>query len=868
MKKLLLFITLFLCSYTVTNAWYYLVSTKTYSSNSGTNNCWSWEVASTSSTSVVTSTSAGTSGTFYCLANDTTGPSSTVSYSPSTWNNWSVTVSITCSDGGSSCDMYSISGWSISGSTYSRTFTSNTSGSITIRDKVGNTSAVSYNVDKIDKTAPVWFVSYSDSSATNQPVTVTIACSDTDSSCDMYAISGWTVSWNNYSKTFTSDTSGSITIKDTAGNTNSVAYSITNIDTTMPTTSISYSETAHTSWTVTATVSCNDAKSGCNMSNISGWSAILNTYTKTFTANATGSITVKDAAWNAVSVPYSIANIDTTPPNCSAVAYSNTNWTNTDITVSIPCSDNLAGCDMYDIPGWTISGNTYSKTFPANTSGDITLKDKVGNTKIVAYSIANIDKTAPALIDITWNWVNKAWADIDSTNNEDFSINVSNNLGSPIVSIEWYFENKNTDASPFELTTKWDFLSSWNDTLTVTRDISEVDNWFREYSFKVSKVCDQAGNCTNDIALFSYNIVWEVPVIVYTWSVVRKEWISAMRWNYDWVVLKVSTWGLDYVYSIPSITTTNTDNVSGLSDIINSNNFVYDSFSNTPYSYTWAVSYDWLVDYDPQNVIVYQRTARNFFDEKELRIILNNIIENYRGTSLSLQNTYEEILYENSIDTNLKILSNELNGDAIYQNYESTSKEWKKADNNCMKPDVLIWDQVWAWCNSTLWNGTSHSGETCYNYYWSTTTCSNVSTTDTESDFVAWQSNNIFWKKYTLANAASACPTWWHVPTDSDWKTLESVLGCDDINTWWVCNNLGWKNNTSLTWNLSYTLGLPLAGKTSWGNLDLVWNTWVYWTSTWDSSSATIREFYYNSIKVKRETSAWTNAYSVRCIKN
>ncbi len=154
MNKFFKILVLFIFTCNITHAWLYVTSTKNFSSNSWSTNCWSWESGSTSQTSIVTG-NVWSSWTFYCLKDDVTAPTGSVSYSPDTWTNTDVTVSITCNDSESGCDMYAISGWSISWNTYSKTFSSNTSGSISLKDKVGNIWTANYNITHIDKVSPV-----------------------------------------------------------------------------------------------------------------------------------------------------------------------------------------------------------------------------------------------------------------------------------------------------------------------------------------------------------------------------------------------------------------------------------------------------------------------------------------------------------------------------------------------------------------------------------------------------------------------------------------------------------------------------------------------------------------------------------------
>lgn len=95
----------------------------------------------------------------------------------------------------------------------------------------------------------------------------------------------------------------------------------------------------------------------------------------------------------------------------------------------------------------------------------------------------------------------------------------------------------------------------------------------------------------------------------------------------------------------------------------------------------------------------------------------------------------------------------------------SYPSSWAKIDKNCNKPDVVIGNQVWAGCNSTL--GTLainyvYSGATnCYNYAGTNlASCPNPPTGKTnstmmESDYLVGQSDNIFGALYEWSGATN-----------------------------------------------------------------------------------------------------------------
>lgn len=243
MRKILLFFLLIFSIYNTVDAWRYKVSSKTYSSNSWKRSCPSWTYATKTNggtyvtwSAISTTSSAGSSGTFYCYKQDTTRPSGSVSYSPSSWTTSNVTVRVSCSDSWAWCAQ----------SSYSRVVSSNRSWYITIKDNVWNTRNVSYNVTNIDNTAPTWTVSYkinwtgrSYSSAwwvpwTKENITVYIECSDWWSWCSTDDISGWTRIWRIYSKIVSWNSSWDILIKDNLWNNTRVYFSVTRIDKTYP----------------------------------------------------------------------------------------------------------------------------------------------------------------------------------------------------------------------------------------------------------------------------------------------------------------------------------------------------------------------------------------------------------------------------------------------------------------------------------------------------------------------------------------------------------------------------------------------------------------------------------------------------------
>ena len=305
-----------------------------------------------------------------------------VSYSTTELTNQDVVVTIKANK-----QLQAINGWTLLSDkqTLTKTYTSNTTGTVTIKDLAGNTATVTVKIANIDKTAPTAQVSYSITELTNQDVVVTIKANK-----QLQVIDSWMLSTDKLSltKTYTSNATENVTIKDIAGNTATVNVKINNIDKTAPTAQVSYSTTELTNQDVVVTIKANE-----QLQAINGWSLSTDklSLTKTYAINTTEDITIKDLAGNIATVTIKISNIDKTAP-IAQVSYSTTELTNQDVVVTIKANEKIQKVD-----GWTLSIDKLSmtKTYTSNTTENVTIKDLAGNTTTVTINVANINKKQP-----------------------------------------------------------------------------------------------------------------------------------------------------------------------------------------------------------------------------------------------------------------------------------------------------------------------------------------------------------------------------------------------------------------------------------------------------------------------------------------
>ena len=225
--------------------------------------------------------------------------------------------------------------------------------------------------------------------------------------------------------------------------------------------------------------------------------------------------------------------------------------------------------------------------------------------------------------------------------------------------------------------------------------------------------------------------------------------------------------------------------------------------------------------------------------------------------------------------------------------------DWRSVDTNCDIADIKIWTQVWAWCNSTIWNwlewwkrdngsnwtiwycyknhseinGNNSSDCAIWSSYMLSTTKSNTWFTWTNSNWDRAPAN-IWWKLYTWDNAKNtACTNWYHLPSDQEWTILENYLAWRTCRTWgWFqCDGLWWKwytNKISNT-NLVQELKIPIAGYRHYNGFSFYHRgSYTYLWSSTNNSLARGIGFHRNHSAEQRNSRHKNFAFSVRCIKD
>lgn len=182
-------------------------------------------------------------------------------------------------------------------------------------------------------------------------------------------------------------------------------------------------------------------------------------------------------------------SLSVTYTNADATAYVPGDWTNQSVTVDITCNDGESGCNMTAKTGWTIGGNTYTRTYTSNTSwtsGTMSVTDTAWNpSAVVNFWSINIDTTTPWAPTITADdRVNDIW----DNDNTTVLIATLDTLGQVSTRTNYFCRddspshaviNPGCDPNNSNQSAAWD-----------TSNLSDGTHYFR------AKTCTQAWNCS------------------------------------------------------------------------------------------------------------------------------------------------------------------------------------------------------------------------------------------------------------------------------------------------------------------------------------------------------------------------------------
>lgn len=137
----------------------------------------------------------------------------------------------------------------------------------------------------------------------------------------------------------------------------------------------------------------------------------------------------------------------------------------------------------------------------------------------------------------------------------------------------------------------------------------------------------------------------------------------------------------------------------------------------------------------------------------------------------------------------------------------------------------------------------------------------------------------LYGRLYVWNSARNVCPNGWHLPTDDEWKILETFLGLDQNDIDYIGlrgtdegeqikSNIGWNGNGNGTNNVGFS-AFPGGCRSNGGSYSGFGDDGYWWTATGSSGiQAWSRGLSQNTDQLIRYSSVKTFAFSVRCVKD
>ena len=200
-----------------------------------------------------------------------------------------------------------------------------------------------------------------------------------------------------------------------------------------------------------------------------------------------------------------------------------------------------------------------------------------------------------------------------------------------------------------EVWTQWTF---WEDTRKILWSKGQISTnpsdplTLNEYSYSITNTKQEFQIWVAlEVWGFAMNH-WDITNSTYAWDNV---WYSYIRWTYNQIMTKVSTWTIDYVIAVPTIISWDiyiTDVVS----LMNENKLAYNWSSNLPHSYSWTIyNMKWEdVNYSlvqPSKILLFSGSLDDLMSDTSKQVqLLENVHDVYIWTN---------VVWKNDIITNI-----------------------------------------------------------------------------------------------------------------------------------------------------------------------------------------------------------------------
>ncbi len=346
-------------------------------------------------------------------------------------------------------------------------------------------------------------------------------------------------------------------------------------------------------------------------------------------------------------------------------------------------------------------------------------------------------------------------------------------------------------------------------------------------------------------AILEWWLIWEAGInFVSSANASDSSLSSYIKWNYNWILAKVSTWSQMYILAVPSIISSDITLVDVV-NLIQSWSLSYNWTNNLPSSYSWNwfnLKWGWF-DYSPSSIVVYEwglDTLKDSFNQLRLAIRTQDAyrwsdiytrddwVKKLIDTTIKYYNPTEDIQYlvtwliSNSVDPSVSIENSSYTifwcdwldwsksrNEGWYYNWNTVFNYWAYA---VLKSDGSIttwwdWAHWWTWAPTDNWYVKIFSTQSAF------------AAIKSDGSIYAWWDGDYWWtwaptdkwyvnifstlRAFAAMKSDGSITTWWYstywvdgTPTDSWYTTITSshnafaALRPDwTINAWWL---YGW----------------------------------------------------------------------------
>lgn len=350
---------------------------------------------------------------------------------------------------------------------------------------------------------------------------------------------------------------------------------------------------------------------------------------------------------------------------------------------------------------------------------------KIFRKKLLAFSLLELIVVITILA-ILWtisffnlNWYISNSRDVvrlESIKNIDFSIE--------LFSVEKWFFPKPTDGVDitYSWATLWTQWSFWDDNFANVQKLSKkpVDVLTSsDFSYSVSN----DGREYEIWAVMEWDFLAQNKFISSTFAIWNVPARSLVMWEYNWKVLKTSTWWVAYILTIPTLLSYDISETD-ITKLIDKQTLAYKWFWNLPATYSGTIfKIDGWFEFDPNMLVIYSWDFSDLTNNENTWVtLLQNLQNSYSWTVLDWNPNFNELL---SIDISddwsskeAKIFSYELVKNILKVNTPITITYWENwltydlsnilidADTRSITQDSLwnLWFATKNWVSKFQWN--------------------------------------------------------------------------------------------------------------------------------------------------------------------